>query len=76
MALIEAECRERWGLCGLAFAHRLGRLEVGEISVAVAVSAPHRPAAFEAGRHAIDRLKEVVPIWKKDVAPGGRVEWV
>ena len=56
--------------------HRLGRLAVGEVSVAVAVSAPHRAAAFEACRFAIDTLKEVVPIWKKENAPGGRSGWV
>jgi molybdopterin synthase catalytic subunit len=50
----------------MVMVHRLGRLEVGEISVAVAVSCPHRAEAFEACRHAIDRLKELVPIWKKE----------
>jgi molybdopterin synthase catalytic subunit len=57
----------------VALAHRLGRLTVGEVSVAVAVSTPHRADAFAACRFAIDTLKEVVPIWKKDtdwVHPG------
>jgi molybdopterin synthase catalytic subunit len=67
--------RARWTTGGVALIHRLGRLEVGEISVAVAVSAPHRADAFAACRYAIDRLKEVVPIWKKDLAPG-KAEWV
>lgn len=66
MAEIEAEARARWTLGEVALVHRVGRLGVGEISVAVAVSAPHRAAAFEACRFAIDTLKEVVPIWKKD----------
>jgi molybdopterin synthase catalytic subunit len=76
MAEIEADIRARWPGGEVALVHRLGRLEVGEISVAVAVSAPHRAAAFEACRHGIDRLKELVPIWKKDLAPDGRAEWV
>ena len=76
LAEIEAEMRQRWPVGGAAFVHRLGRLGVGEISVAVAVSCPHRAQAFEACRYAIDRLKEVVPIWKKDIAPDGESEWV
>ena len=55
---------------------RLGRLEVGEVSVAVAVSCPHRGDAFEACRYAIDALKELVPIWKKENGPDGTAEWV
>jgi molybdopterin synthase catalytic subunit len=55
--------------------HRLGRLEIGEASVVVAVSAPHRAAAFEACRHAIDSLKQSVPIWKKEVWADGAA-WV
>lgn len=68
MAAIEAEARSRWTLGEVALVHRTGRLGVGEISVAVAVSAPHRAEAFEACRFAIDTLKQVVPIWKKDVS--------
>ncbi len=60
----------------IAVEHRLGRLEVGDISVAVAVSCPHRAQAFEACRHAIDRLKELVPIWKKENWADGSTEWV
>ena len=75
MAGIEAEVRSRWPVGEVALVHRLGRLEVGEVSVAVAVSAPHRADAFDACRLAIDRLKEVVPIWKKDLGPG-KAEWV
>ena len=73
---IEVEVRSRWKLGEVAMVHRLGRLGVGEISVAVAVSAPHRDAAFEACRFAIDTLKQVVPIWKKDLASVGTGNWI
>lgn len=76
LAEIEAEIRRRWPVENLAMVHRLGRLEVGEISVAVAVSCPHRADAFAACRYAIDTLKELVPIWKKENAPDGSSEWV
>jgi molybdopterin synthase catalytic subunit len=76
MAEIEADVRARWPVGDVALVHRLGRLEVGEVSVAVAVSCPHRAEAFEACRHAIDRLKELVPIWKKENWADGRTEWV
>jgi len=73
---IEAELRARWTVGEVSIVHRLGRLEVGEISVAVAVSAPHRSEAFEACRFAIDTLKQVVPIWKKENAPDGSAAWL
>ena len=73
---IEVEVRGRWKLGAVAMVHRLGRLGVGEISVAVAVSAPHLDAAFEACRFAIDTLKRVVPIWKKDLASVGTGNWI
>jgi molybdopterin synthase catalytic subunit len=76
MAEIEADARRRWPVGGMALVHRLGHLEVGDVSVAVAVSCPHRGEAFEAGRHAIDRLKELVPIWKKENWADGTTEWV
>jgi molybdopterin synthase catalytic subunit len=76
MAEIEADTRSRWPVGEIILEHRLGRLEVGEISVAVAVSCPHRAQAFEACRHAIDRLKELVPIWKKENWTDGATEWV
>jgi len=76
MAEIEADTRARWPIGDIAIAHRLGRLAVGEISVAVAVSCPHRAQAFDACRHTIDRLKELVPIWKKENWADGRTEWV
>jgi molybdopterin synthase catalytic subunit len=73
---IEQETRARWPVEELVIVHRLGHLEVGEISVAVAVSCPHRADAFEACRHAIDRTKELVPIWKKENWADGKSEWV
>jgi len=56
--------------------HRIGRLEVGEASVAVLATAPHRDDAFAACRSAIDRIKTTVPIWKKEIRPDGTGEWV
>lgn len=76
MAEIEAEVRCRWPVGEIAMEHRLGRLAVGDVSVAVAVSTPHRADSFEACRYAIDTLKELVPIWKKENAPDGTGEWV
>jgi molybdopterin synthase catalytic subunit len=76
MAEIEAETRARWPVGHLTMVHRLGHLDVGEVSVAVAVSCPHRAQAFEACRYAIDRLKEIVPIWKKENWADGSTEWV
>src|SRR4029077_15336335 len=76
MAEIEADTRQRWPVGAIVLEHRLGHLEVGAISVAVAVSCPHRAQAFEACRHTIDRLKELVPIWKKEHWADGRSEWV
>jgi len=71
---IEGEMRRRWGPLEVAILHRLGRVEVGEIGVAIAVSAPHRRQAFAACRFAIDQLKKSVPLWKKEVFPDGW-EW-
>src|SRR5438105_9252169 len=76
MAEIEADVRTRWPVGEIALIHRLGHLEVSAISVAVAVSCPHRAQAFEACRHAIDRLKELVPIWKKENWADGSTEWI
>jgi molybdopterin synthase catalytic subunit len=76
MAEIEAETRNRWPVGDIMMVHRLGHLEVGEISVAVAVSCPHRGQAFEACRYAIDRLKELAPIWKKENWADGTTEWI
>jgi molybdopterin synthase catalytic subunit len=76
MAEIEEDTRARWPVGEIAIVHRLGHLEVGDVSVAVAVSCPHRGQAFEACRHAIDRLKELVPIWKKENWADGSTDWV
>ncbi|HTY59334.1 MAG TPA: molybdenum cofactor biosynthesis protein MoaE [Bacteroidota bacterium] len=66
---IESEIRERWPVENVALVHRIGLLRVGEISVLTVVGAPHRAAAFEACRYAIERVKADVPIWKKEFAP-------
>jgi molybdopterin synthase catalytic subunit len=71
-----AEARRQWPIVNAGIIHRLGHLELGDISVAVAVSTPHRQQAFEAGKFLIDRLKEVVPIWKKENWADGGTEWV
>jgi molybdopterin synthase catalytic subunit len=73
---IEADVRGRWPVGDMAIEHRLGRLDVGAISVAIAVSCPHRAEAFEACRFAMDRVKELAPIWKKENWADGRTEWV
>jgi molybdopterin synthase catalytic subunit len=75
MRAVCEDAAARWPLLGVAMVHRVGTLAVGEISVAIAVSAPHRADAFAAGRYAIDALKQRVPIWKKEVWEGGEV-WV
>ena len=75
IAEVVAEARARWPVERIAAIHRVGELRLGEISVAVAVSAPHRGEAFEAGRYLIDELKARAPIWKKEHWPGG-AEWV
>jgi molybdopterin synthase catalytic subunit len=67
---------ERWSPCRVAILHRTGDLAVGEASVVVAVSSPHRAEAFEACRFGIERLKEDVPIWKKEGLVGGESHWV
>lgn len=76
LAELEAQARCRWPLVECAVVHRLGHLEVGEASVAVAVSSAHRQAAFEAGQWLIDTLKQIVPIWKRENWADGDSEWV
>ncbi len=73
MREIGAQIREKFSIHRLAIVHRLGRLEIGETSVWIAVSSPHRAAAFDACRYAIDSLKRSVPIWKKEYFAGGAV---
>jgi MoaE-MoaD fusion protein len=73
MAEIGRQIRQKFSIHRLAIVHRLGRLHIGETSVFIAVSAPHRSAAFDACRFAIDTLKRTVPIWKKEYFEDGAV---
>ena len=73
---IAEEMLNRWQLCKVAIVHRTGTLSIGKISVAIFVSAPHRSDAFEAARYAIERIKETVPIWKREHFEDGTSEWV
>jgi molybdopterin synthase catalytic subunit len=75
MAEIARELEERYDLCGVAVHHRTGRVAIGDTSVVIAVSAPHRADALAACRDAINELKERVPLWKKEVYSGGE-EWI
>ncbi len=75
MRKLAREAGERWKIVRIAIQHRIGPVAIGETSVAIAVSAAHRAEAFEACRFAIDRLKEIVPIWKKEYFDGGEI-WV
>ncbi len=75
LAKIGADIRERWDIEGIAITHRVGRLEIGEISVGIAVASAHRAEAFDACRHAIEQIKRVVPIWKKEFYAGGET-WI
>lgn len=72
---ITRDARQRFGVTRVRIVHRLGRMEIGETSVAVAVSSPHRKEAFEACRFAIDTLKHKAPIWKKEFYADGS-EWL
>lgn len=76
LAELESQARARWPIDRVALVHRLGRLDLGEVSVAVAVSCPHRHQAFDAARFLIDELKAWVPIWKKECWADGTTEWV
>jgi molybdopterin synthase catalytic subunit len=75
MERIGAEIAEKWGLHGIAMRHRVGKLAIGDISVVIAVSAPHRQEAFEACSEALNLLKERVPIWKKEYYEDG-THWI
>lgn len=72
---IGQEIEAKWGNTKTAIAHRIGRLDISEIAVAIAVSTPHRNEAFAASRYAIDRIKEIVPIWKKEHWEDG-TKWI
>ena len=76
LAEIADEILERWPARKVALVHRTGELSVGEVSVVVACSAPHRSEAFEACRHGIEQLKHEVPIWKKEGLVSGDAHWV
>jgi len=77
MAQVAAEIRQRWPVVqGIAIVQRIGRLEAGAPTVLIACTAAHRDTGvFEAARYGIDRLKEIVPVWKKELMPGGE-EWI
>ena len=75
MRQIESEIRDRWDVLDIAMHHRIGRLEIGEASVAVAVASAHRGEGIEACHYGIDRLKAIVPIWKKEVWTDGE-QWI
>jgi molybdopterin synthase catalytic subunit len=72
---IDREAAERWPAARLAIAHRVGRLAIGEASVVIAAASPHRADAFAAARYAIERLKQIAPIWKHEHFEGGEV-WI
>lgn len=75
MRQIEQEVREKWEIEQMLIHHRVGHLEVGEASVVIAIAAPHRRQALEACAYTIERLKQIVPVWKKEVSPDGSF-WV
>jgi molybdopterin synthase catalytic subunit len=75
MGAIARDLQERYDICAIAIHHRVGRVEIGDESVVIAVSAPHRADALAACKDAIDTLKEQVPLWKKEVYQGGE-EWI
>ncbi|MGY0692794.1 molybdenum cofactor biosynthesis protein MoaE [Virgibacillus sp. FSP13] len=75
LAQIGAEIDEKWPDAKTAIVHRIGRLEITDIAVAIAVSTPHRNDSFEASRYAIERIKEIVPIWKKEHWEDG-TKWI
>jgi molybdopterin synthase catalytic subunit len=73
---IADEARERWGTGDIRVVHRIGLLEVGEASIAIAVAAPHRGEAYEASRYVIEQVKQRVPVWKREGYVEGAHEWV
>jgi molybdopterin synthase catalytic subunit len=75
LARIGADAQRQWPICRMAILHRLGPVQIGEASVIIVVSSPHRDAAFAASRFAIEEIKKTVPIWKKEVFEGGEV-WI
>jgi len=75
LAQIGSEIKEKWPDALVAITHRIGRLEISDIAVVIAVSTPHRAHSFEASRYAIERIKEIVPIWKKEHWEDGE-KWI
>ncbi|MEI4789943.1 molybdenum cofactor biosynthesis protein MoaE [Bacillus sp. FJAT-53060] len=75
LSQIEQEIKKRWPDTKVAIMHRIGMLEISDIAVAIAISAPHRKAAYEANEYAIERIKEIVPIWKKEYWEDGEA-WI
>ncbi len=75
LAQLAAESQSRWSVGRIAIHHRIGRLEIGETAVLIVVAAPHRQAAFQAAGYIMDRIKEVVPIWKQEHWADGASEW-
>ena len=75
MRQVAGEIEERFGVTRLALEHRVGTLKIGEIAVGIAAASAHRDASFKACRYAIDRIKQIVPIWKKEFGEDGAV-WV
>jgi molybdopterin synthase catalytic subunit len=76
LAQLAAEARAQWNTGAIAIHHRIGRLEIGETAVLIVVAAPHRHEAFEAAEQIMDRIKQVAPIWKREVWADGASEWV
>lgn len=75
MAQIGAEIKEQWPNAETSIVHRIGKLDISDIAVVIAVSTPHRNDAYEASRYAIERIKEIVPIWKKEHWENGEM-WI
>lgn len=76
LAAIAEEVRQKFAVGEIAMLHRIGRLEIGESSIVIAVAAPHRQAAFEGCAYAMDRVKVEVPVWKKEFFADGADHWV
>jgi molybdopterin synthase catalytic subunit len=74
-ARIDEEAGEKWPSIALAIHHRIGRLEIGQASIVIAAASPHRPEAFAACRYAIERIKQIAPIWKHEHFEGGAL-WI
>lgn len=75
LAQIAKEIKARWPVDQVAIVHRVGQQKIGETSVVIAIASGHRQGTFEAGRYAIDRIKEIVPVWKKEYFEGGET-WI